>query len=228
MIPPMPSYNYFDNAGASLPQLNYWRTLEYLYADSESFPLENEEPKYDQNNLIFADKLYNYIIKDIKAAEISAAAPGIYRAAEPISNLVGYTDKNGQLITSVEQNGLIIIPNKSALLLEMSPELLAIESSTSNIENQLMTNDLYSAKSLKDLVAKEELSIPLEYGYYKVTNDLTENELLKLTISGKSLAQVMQDNNLVTLHKNTILQVIPPLYSNGIIINPTTGVNNQG
>ena len=87
----------------------------------------------------------------------------------------------------------------------MSPELLAIESSTSNIENQLMTNDLYSAKSLKDLVAKEELSIPLEYGYYKVTNDLTENELLKLTIDGKSLAQVMQDNNLVTLHKNTIL-----------------------
>ena len=228
MIPPMPSYNYFDNAGVSLPQLNYWRTLEYLYADSESFPLENEEPKYDQNNLIFADKLYNYIIKDIKAAEISAAAPGIYRAAEPIFNLVGYTDKNGQLITSVEQNGLIIIPNKSALLLEMSPELLAIESSTSNIENQLMTNDLYSAKSLKDLVAKEELSIPLEYGYYKVTNDLTENELLKLTIDGKSLAQVMQDNNLVTLHKNTILQVIPPLYSNGIIINPTTGVNNQG
>ena len=110
----------------------------------------------------------------------------------------------------------------------MSPELLAIESSTSNIENQLMTNDLYSAKSLKDLVAKEELSIPLEYGYYKVTNDLTENELLKLTIGGKSLAQVMQDNNLVTLHKNTILQVIPPLYSNGIIINPTIGVNNQG
>lgn len=47
---------------------------------------------------------------------------------------MGYTDKNGQLITSVEQNGLIIIPNKSALLLEMSPELLAIESSTSNME----------------------------------------------------------------------------------------------
>ena len=228
MIPPMPSYNYFDNTGTSLPQLNYWSSLEYLYTDSESFPTEGEESEYDQNNLIFADKLYNYIIKDIRAADMSTAAPGIYRAAERISNLENYKDKNGQSVTSVEQNGLIIIPNKSALLLEMSPELLAIESKTSNVENQLMTNDLYSAKSLNDLVAKEEVSIPLEYGYYKVTDDLTEAELLKPTIDNKSLAQVMQDNNLVILHKNTILQVIPPLYSHGIIINPTVGANNQG